>query len=32
MSVSEGYEAASQKFIISVKAVLDDIDTEWVER
>jgi hypothetical protein len=32
MSVSEGYEAASQKLIISVKAALGDIDTEWEER
>ena len=30
--VSEGYEAASQKLIVSVKAVLGDIDIDWVER
>ncbi len=30
--LSEGYEAASQRLIVSVKAVLGDINIDWVER
>jgi len=30
--VSEGYEAASKKLVVSIKAVLGDIDIDWVER